>query len=241
MFYTLTYVVAAAGAFEATGRLPEARLAADRAIALDPDDERFWSLGARILDRLGDVGLAERYRAAARAITGGGAPVVSERTPTQPLGDLRGEVDALYRMVQSRPAWTLAYRDRATVMRLLGEYDRALYYLDLVARDLVDGPHPAVLTERGGLLAALGREEEAQTAFREALDLDAGFAPARVALERLTTPTPSTRTAVADSGTAPSKEAAPQAPPPIAYCVGCGGVLPDDADFCPDCGTRRVR
>lgn len=166
-----------AGTFEAAGDMASARIAVDRSLALDPAESAVWSLGARIVRTAGDPGLASHYQAmAARLVP---APAVETQEP----GSLQHEIDQLYTHVQKDPVQIRAYRDRATLNALLGLTDRALYYLDLVIRDVVAKITPELLVERGGLLLQLGHLEEAGAAFGEALRMDSGSSRARSGLD----------------------------------------------------------
>jgi Flp pilus assembly protein TadD len=166
-----------AGAREASGDAVGARIAVDRSLALDPHHSAVWILGGRIVQRSGDSGLASHYRGIALALEGMEPRGLSEPAPVY------AEAEQLYGTIRQRPSEVRAYRDRATVCGLLGLPERALYYLDMVARDIEGDWTAELLIERAGLLLASGKFDEARSSCGAALALDPGSKRARQGLE----------------------------------------------------------
>lgn len=219
--------LAAAGAREAAGHMERARIAVDRALALEPSRPDGWSLGARVVLSDGDPGLASHYQAMAARMRGG-RPV-----ETGPPSALRSEIDRLYAHVLRDPGEVRAYRDRATVNGLLGLNERALYYLDLTIRDVARGATPELLVERAGLLLRLGRFQDARASCEDALRRDPGSEHARRGLDAV----------IEAAGTVQPRanplQPAVAASPVTCSCRQCGLELPTNAAFCGRCGARR--
>ena len=167
----------AAGAREASGDVGGARISVDRSLALDPSRSAVWILGGRIVERSGDSGLASHYRGMALRLEGMEPQGLPAPAPVY------AEAQQLYDVIQRHPAQVRVYRDRATVSGLLGLPERALYYLDMVVRDIAGEWTAELLVERAGLLLALGRFAEARSACGSALALDPGSKRAREALD----------------------------------------------------------
>ena len=199
----------AAGAREATGDVERARLAIDRSLALDASSAHAWALGARVVQAAGDTGLASHYRGMAAHLAG------TQPAETQPPGPLPAEVEQLYGIVTRDPAQVRAYRDRATVAGIIDLPERALYYLDLVIRDIAGGATPDLLVERAGLLVRTGDAAGAHAAVDEALRLD-----------------PSSGRAAAAKAALPGAETS-------RFCIQCGAEYSQGDAFCAECGNRR--
>ena len=126
---------------------------------------------------LGDSGLAAHYRGVALRLEGMDPQGLGEPAPVY------AEAQQLYDVIQRDSAQVRVYRDRATVSGLLGLPERALYYLDMVVRDVTGEWTAELLIERAGLLLALGRFAEARSSCGPALALDPRSQRARQALD----------------------------------------------------------
>ena len=155
-----------AGAREAAGDALGARIAIDRSLALEAGDPATWTLGVRIVGNSGDPGLATYYRDMALGFEGVEPQGIGVPVPVQI------EAQHLDAVIARDPAEVRSYRDRVTVAGLVGFPERALYYLDMVVRDVAGEWTAELLIERAGLLVALNRFDEARASCEAALSLD---------------------------------------------------------------------
>jgi tetratricopeptide (TPR) repeat protein len=167
----------AAGARESEGDIFGARIAVDRSLALGAADSALWILGARIVGRTGDAGLASHYRGTARRLEDLDAGETTDPRPVET------EAQGLETAIAQGRADARAYRDRASVAGLVGLPERALLYLNYVARDVAGEWTAELLIERAGLLLALGRIDEARASCESALAADPASERARRAID----------------------------------------------------------
>ena len=165
------------------------RAAADRALLLAGAAPAAWELAGRMLWSGAERGLARLYwdKAGSLSPASRGGPAESEQAAAagdEPAvtPDPVEELAALDVLVASDPGLAFAYRDRATIYGLLGEFEAAAAYLaSLWERNPADRS-TALACERGDVARAAGRFVEAAARYEEALALHPALETATAAL-----------------------------------------------------------
>ena len=175
---------------KAAGRGKRARLAVERAVALDALYPPPWLEASSILGELGDTALAGLCRSRYLHLIGEENAAPGSGV-ADTLRDVAAECKELDELELQPDELAEVWRDRAVFYAALGELPRALTYAGRLAAELPQHETSGAAFQRGIILQHLNDIEGARTAFQRALQLDPSSEPAKTALARLDSSLPS--------------------------------------------------
>lgn len=176
---TLEAAMRAGNVAMASGRLEEALDHFNRALRLKPEYDAAWLARGHVLRRTDDVdGALQSFAQAVRLRRDSEAAWMGLASALHALGRRREEIEAYDELLRMRPGLVDAWLNKGAALHEMRDFRGAVACYDRV---LAMRPEiAAAWNNKGAALLRLGREEEADRSFAEALHLDADYFDAMV-------------------------------------------------------------